>query len=54
MLYFMSQIYGMESLIDTARPQTVWDLRMSTIKWGSLTLTQQCLVDVLAIDNGVV
>ena len=25
MLYCMRQIYGMETLIDTARPPTVWD-----------------------------
>jgi len=27
----MSQIYNMESPIDTARPQTVWDSHMSII-----------------------
>jgi len=39
MLYCMCQIYSMESLIDTARPPMVWDLHVSMIKRGSLTLT---------------
>jgi len=38
-LYCMSQIYGMESPLDTAQSQTVWGSHMSTIKWGSLMLT---------------
>ena len=29
-LYCMHQIYGMESLIDTVQPPTVWDLHVST------------------------
>ena len=37
---FMSHIYGMDSPIDTTRARTVWDLHVSTIKWGSLTFTQ--------------
>ena len=40
----------MESLIDTARPQTVWDSHMSTIKWGSLTLPQ-LLVSIKNINS---
>jgi len=36
----MSQIYGMESPIHTARAQIVWGSRMSMTKWGSLTLAQ--------------
>ena len=39
-LTFMSQIYGMESLINTTQAQTVWSSHVSTIKWGSLTFTQ--------------
>ena len=40
MFQFHESDYSMESLIDTARPQTVWDSHMSTIKWGSLTFPQ--------------
>ena len=39
-IYFMSQIYGMESPINTAQPPTVWDSHMSMIKRGLPTLTQ--------------
>ena len=35
----MSQIYVMESPIDTAQPPTVWGMHVSMIKRGSLVLT---------------
>jgi len=36
----MSQIYGMESPINTSRPKTMWGLHISIIKWSLLTLAQ--------------
>jgi len=35
-----TNIYNMESPIDTAPPPTVWDLHINTIKRGSLMLAQ--------------
>ena len=41
----MCQIYGMETLLNTAQPQTVWDSHMSTtLRAHSLTLAQLCLL----------
>jgi len=36
----MSQIYGMESPIDTTQLHTVWGSHVSMFKWGPLTLAQ--------------
>ena len=44
-LNFMSQIYSMESPIDTTQAQTVWGSHINTAKWGTLTfakLSQVC------------
>jgi len=40
----MSQIYGMESPIDTTRLQTVWESHVSTIKFDQTV----CIVEVLS------
>jgi len=40
----MSQIYGMESPIDTTRLQKVWDSHVSRIKFDQTV----CIVEVLS------